>query len=165
MKNDAAQPEAFRVIGSVFRVERVLKLLSKRHVLSETPLSMEEADVLMTLYGAASFGWLAADEQGFVTVAVLKTSLTYNAVGLYRSVRLLEQAGLVEIKKSHKINAKADRRSLVVRITSTGAKAIEPVYRRYLVFCARVLRNVSVEEQRIVLRFNEMLVENARWNL
>jgi len=158
-----------RVIGSIFRVRRDLTLLIKKHVLPGAGLTLEEADLLMDLFGAAKLGWSdpAADESGYATFAALKASLVHSASALSRCVAALQKAGLLEARKIHKIsrNKKADRRSLALRITPAGVKRIEPVYERYAELCGRLLSDVPTNVRETVLEVNESLMRTARWSL
>jgi DNA-binding MarR family transcriptional regulator len=173
-KTTARKPSAvgvhpIRVIGSIFRVRRDLTLLIKKHVLPGAGLTLEEADLLMDLFGAAKLRWNdpAADEEGFVAFAAVKASLVHSAAALSRRVAALQQAGLLEARKLHKItrDAKTDRRSLALRITPVGVKRIEPVYRRYAELCERLLKDIPEDDQRAVLRVNEQLMEKSRWGV
>jgi DNA-binding MarR family transcriptional regulator len=173
-KKAAPRPSAeefhpVRVIGSIFRVRRDLTLLIKKHVLPGAGLTLEEADLLMDLFGAAKLGWSdpAADEHGYVTFAALKASLVHSSSALSRRVAALQKAGLLETRKVHKIarDAKADRRSLALRITPAGIKRIEPVYERYAELCGRLLRDVPTNVRRTIIEINETLMEKARWGV
>ena len=119
-KPSANECHPVRVIGSIFRVRRDLTLLIKKHVLPGAGLTLEEADLLMDLFGAAKLGWSdpAADESGYATFAALKASLVHSASALSRCVAALQKAGLLEARKIHKIsrNKKADRRSLALEL-------------------------------------------------
>ena len=168
-KPSAEELHPVRVIGSIFRVRRDLTLLIKKHVLSGCDLTLEEADLLMDLLGAAKLGWTdpAADEHGFVTFAALKASLVHSPSALSRRVAALKKAGLLEARKVHKIvrDADADRRSLALRITPAGVKRIEPVYERYAVLCGRLLRDVPTDVRRSIVELNETLMDKARWGV
>jgi DNA-binding MarR family transcriptional regulator len=168
-KPSAEEFHPVRVIGSIFRVRRDLTALLKKHVLPGAELTLEEADLLLDLFGAAKLGWSdpAADEHGYVTFSALKASLVHSPSALSRRVATLQKVGLLETRKVHKIarDATADRRSLALRITPAGVKRIEPVYERYAVLCKRLVSDVSPDDQRAVLRVNERLMDKARWGV
>ena len=99
--------------------------------------------------------------------SALKASLVHSASALSRRVGALQKAGLVETRKVHKIarNAKADRRSLALRVTSAGVKRIEPVYRRYAELCGRLREDVPTGVRWTILGTNERLMEKAQWGV
>ncbi|MHC1767356.1 MAG: hypothetical protein AB9869_24275 [Verrucomicrobiia bacterium] len=168
-KTSAEEFHPVRVIGSIFRVRRDLTLLIKKHILPGCELTLEEADLLMDLFGAAKLGWSdpAADERGFVTFAALKASLVHSAAVLSRHVAALQKVGLLETRKLHELapDAKGDRRSLALRITPKGVERIEPVYERYGELCERLLGDVPADVRRTMLQTNERLMEKARWGV
>ena len=168
-KPSAKELHPVRVIGSIFRVRRDLTLLIKKHVLPGSGLTLEEADLLLDLFGAARLGWSdpPADEHEYVTFSALKASLVHSPSALSRRVASLQKAGLLEARKVHKIarDAKADRRSLALRITPAGVKRIEPVYRRYANLCQRLLCNVSSADQSTIQQVNDGLMEKARFGI
>lgn len=174
MKKAARRPstESFhpvRVIGSIFRVRRDLTSLVKKHVLPGSGLTLEEADLLMDLFGAAQLGWTdpAADRDGFVNFTALKASLVHSAAALSRRVAALEQSELLERRKMGKpaSETKVDRRSPSLRITPTGVERIKPVYERYAELCGRLLVDVPSDVRRTMLQTNERLMEKARWGV
>lgn len=167
--SSGAELNPVRVIGSIFRVRRDLTLLIKKHVLPGSGLTLEEADLLMDLYGAAKLGCTdpAADAQGYVPFASVKASLVHSAAALSRRVAGLEKQGLLETRKLHELvpGNKTDRRSLALRITPKGVERIEPVYERYAVVCERLLRDAATIDRRRLLEANESLMQKARWSL
>jgi DNA-binding MarR family transcriptional regulator len=169
-KPPAKEPNPVRVIGSIFRLRRDLTLMIKKHVLPSSGMTLEEADLLLDLYGAAKLGWddPAADHDGFVAFAELKASLIHSAASLSRRVAALGRAGLLEVRKLHEITPRAeksDRRSLALRITPEGIKRIEPVYARHAKLCERLLSDVPVAVRQTILQTNERLMEKARWGV
>ena len=147
-----------------------MTLLIKKHVLAGSGMTLEEADLLMDLFGAAKLGWddPAADKDGFVAFADLKASLVHSAAALSRRVAALGKAGMLEARKLHEITPhieKADRRSLALRITPEGVKRIEPVYARHVKLCERLLNDVPMNVRQIILETNERLMEKARWGV
>ena len=162
---------AVKVIGSIFRVRRDLVVPIKNHVVAGSGLTLEEADLLMDLYGAKQLGWPdpAADEEGYVTFRVLKLSLVHSQALLSRRIAALESAGLIEIRKTKDIGKdssarkKIDPKSKSGRITNKGIRVIEPVYQKYTDFCELLLRDMSPEHQSTLLRLNESLMNKLRW--
>jgi DNA-binding MarR family transcriptional regulator len=166
-KNELA---AIRVVGSIFRVRRDLTALIKKHVLPGSGMTLEEADLLLDLYGAAHLGWddPAADKDGYVAFAALKASLVHSAAALSRRVAALRKTGLLEARKLHEIApsaAKVDRKAIVLRITPEGIKKVQPVFERYVGLCDSMLKDVPPDARRTILQTNDDLMLKARWGV
>jgi DNA-binding MarR family transcriptional regulator len=159
-----------RVIGSIFRVRRDITALIKKHVLPGSDLTLEDADLLLDLYGAAKLGWSdpAADHNGYVKFSAAKASLVHSAAALSRRVAALRDLGLLEARKHHEVapaTMKIDRKAIVLRITPEGSKRIQGVYERYGDLCEKMLRDIPDDVRRTVLQTNERLMEKARWGV
>lgn len=102
-----------------------------------------------------------------MTFAALKASLVHSPPALSGRVAALGKAGLLETRKVHKLarDAKADRRSLALRITPVGVKRVGPVYERYAELCERLLKDGGADGKRTVLQVNERLMEKAWWGV
>ena len=131
-------------IRSLFRAHRELKL-GLPWVVKNTRLTMEEADLLLCLYGVNEPGQdtLARDGHGFVTCHELADTLIQNPSLLSRRIiRLAKHSPpLVEVAKGdaavgHHWNSKR------VRITSDGGKEIAGVWERYQVLAASLLQGI-----------------------
>lgn len=148
----------------------LLTALIKKHVLPGSGMTLEEADLLLDLYGAARLGWddPAADKDGYVAFAALKASLVHSAAALSRRVAALRMAGLLETRKLHEIapaTTKVDRKAIVLRITPKGIKKIQPVYERYAGLCDSMLKDVPPDVRRTILQTNDDLMQKARWGV
>ncbi len=157
-----------KAIGSIFRVRRDLVGIIKQAVIAGSGLTLEEADLLLDLYGAAVRGWddPKADAEGFVTFAALKKSLVHSPELLTRRIAAL--GDLVEVRKVEKDQAKRERidaKSKKVRIRPKGVERIEPLYSRYGSVCEKLLADFSPEDQRSLLRINEALMDKIRWRV
>ena len=88
-------PQAAKIIGSIFRARRDLVSMIKRQVLSGMGVTLEQADLLVDLYGARRLGWPEpkAIEGGWVTFSALKETLVHARELLTRRLQELEQAG------------------------------------------------------------------------
>ncbi len=172
MKRGADQlpsvPSPTKVIGSIFRVRRDLSLVVKKHVLQSASLTLEEADVLMDLFGASKLAWEdpVADEDGYVAFAALRRSLVHSSSSLSRRIAALLSAGLVETLKPReraRAGEKADLKVVLVRITKSGVAKISPVYERFRSASERLLRDIPIEDQVALVRINEQVMKAARW--
>jgi hypothetical protein len=158
---------AVRVIGSVFRLRRDLVPHVKQMVRNASSLTLEEADMLLDLYGAKELKWddPKADDQGYVLFGDLKNSLVHGAL-LTRRVAALQSAGLVERKKTSELagpNTKRDRKSKSVRISEKGLQVARVIYEKYSGFCERLLKEVPVADAEALLRTNELLMKKLQW--
>ena len=160
-----------RVIGSVFRLRRDLTALVKKNVLVGSKLTLEEADLLLDLYGAWKLGWTdpSADKDGFVAFAALKRSLVHSAASLSRGIKALMRAGLVERRNVHEglpASTRTDRKAKAARITAKGINEIQGVYERYCKLSESLMgRMRQKEDAPALLRINEELMETARWGI
>jgi DNA-binding MarR family transcriptional regulator len=159
-----------RAIGSIFRVRRDLVRVIKENVIAGSGLTLEEADLLLDLYGGGRLGWSdpKGDKDGWVTFAALKKSLVHSPELLTRRIAALKDADLVEVRKIGKDQAKQDRidaKSKLARIRPEGVKRIAPVYEQYGAVCKDLLAGFSPEDQRNLLRINEALMQKIRWRV
>jgi len=131
-------------VGSIFTARRDL-LHGVRLVVEGSRFTVEEADLLMSLYGAKELGWddLEHDKEGFVAFNELERYLVHSASLLSRRIRKLADAKppLLEIAVADRasgqhFNAKR------VRITKEGAKRIEPVWKRFQEVSAKLLEGI-----------------------
>ena len=146
MKQDrpTAPFEPTDVIGSVFTARRDL-LHGVRAVVAGSGFSVEEADLLVSLYGARVLDWddLKHDKAGFVAFNHLEKFLVHNPSLLSRRITklaklkpaLLKVANVDPASGLH-FNAKQ------VRITDDGVKKIEPVWKRYQQMAAKLLEGI-----------------------
>ena len=87
MKNpnidDITANDAVSIIGSIFRVRRDLLSLVKNNVIAGSGLTLEQADVLVDLYGAKELNWpdpkMIQGSGGWVTFGDLQKSVVNNS--------------------------------------------------------------------------------------
>jgi hypothetical protein len=131
-------------ISSIFTARRDL-LAGAKAVVRGSSFSVEESDLLVSLYGAREFDWddLAHDQDGFVAFQELERFLVHNPSLLSRRIRKLAAAKppLVEVAS---VDPKSGLHfnSQRVRITNEGAKRIAPVWEKFCRMSAKVLRGV-----------------------
>jgi hypothetical protein len=167
----AAGPEAAATIGSIFRVRRDLVMLIKQRVMPGTGLTLEQADLLLDLYGAAKLGWNDPKpiQGGWVTFAALKASLVHARELLTRRLSDLQQAGLVEVVAVPKEESKAlgiDSKSKKARILPKGEHTAKEIYERYCRVCLELISRLPADQRgqaQSARKFNEALIEVLRW--
>jgi hypothetical protein len=166
MKTDrpTAPVEPTDVIGSIFTARRDL-LHGVRAAVAGSGFSVEEADLLVSLYGARVLNWddLKHDKEGFVAFSHLEKFLVHNPSLLSRRITKLAQRKPALLKVQGvdpalglHFNAKQ------VRITDEGVKRIEPVWKRYQQMATKVLEGVSESDLRAHLTVNEHISKRIR---
>ena len=132
-------------IGSVFAARRDL-LLGVRSVVAGSGLTVDEADLLVSLFGARELEWndLPHDEGGFVTFNDLELHLVHNPSLLSRRIRKFagEKPQLVEIADVDPKKSGLHFNCQRVRITPEGIRRIKPVWQRYQQMSAKVLEDI-----------------------
>ena len=131
-------------VGSVFTARRDL-LHGVKWAIAGSSFSVEEADLLVSLYGAKELDWddLKHAKDGFVAFNQLERYLVHSASLLSRRIRklagatppLLEVADADPASGQH-FNAKR------VRISKDGVKRVEPVWKRYQQMSAQLLEGI-----------------------
>ncbi len=143
-------PDYTETINSIFTARRDL-LHGVKAAVKGSLFTVEEADLLISLYGARDLGWtdLEHDTAGYVTYRQLESFLVHNASLLSRRIIKLASArpALVEVADGD-VAAGQHFNSKRVRITDHGAKAIAPVWQRYQAMSAELLRGIK-DDQRI----------------
>jgi hypothetical protein len=86
-------------LASIFLTRKHLLDPLRHVVLRNSDLNLEEADLLVNLFGAAEFRWTdpPADENGFVTFRDLRQSLVHSETLLSRRLASLQNRGYVEV--------------------------------------------------------------------
>ena len=151
-------------VGSIFAARRDL-LLSVRAVVRGSGLSVEEADLLVVLYGVRELGWddLPQDEQGYVAFQELEHYLVHNPSLLSRRIRKLADARppLLEVASVHPESG-LHRNSNRVRITKEGIKRAEPVWKRFGQMSAKVLDGIPEQLLNAHCQVNEEISARIR---
>ena len=166
MKQDMATTpvQPTDVIGSVFTARRDL-LHGVRAVVAGSGFSVEEADLLVSLYGARVLNWddLKHDKEGFVAFNHLERFLVHNASLLSRRITKLAKLkpALLKVESVDPalglhFNAKQ------VRITDKGVEKIEPVWKRYQQMAAKLLEGIAESDLRAHLTVNEHICRRIR---
>jgi len=131
-------------VSSIFTARRDL-LQGVKAVMVGSCFTVEEADLLISLYGARMLDWddLEHDMEGFVAFNQLERYLVHNPSLLSRRIRKLADAKppLLEVADAdpasgQHFNAKR------VRITKDGVRQIEPVWKRFQQMSATLLAGI-----------------------
>ena len=151
-------------VSSIFTARRDL-LHGVRAVVAGSGFSVEEADLLISLYGVKELDWddLEHDKESFVAFNQLERYLVHSASLLSRRISKLADTkpSLVEI-------AEADRASgqhcnaKRVRITKKGAKRIEPVWKRYEQMATILLEGIPQRDLLIHGQVNDLISHRIR---
>ena len=154
------------VIGSIFTARRDL-VHGARAVVAGSGFSVEEADLLVSLYGARALDWgdLKHDKDGFVPFSELERFLVHSASLLSRRIKKLADAkpplvevGDADVASGQHFNAKR------VRITKEGAKQIAPVWEKYCSMSAKLLEGIPASDLKAHLAVNAAIsTEMKKW--
>ncbi len=165
-EESAGSLEPTDVVSGIFTTRRDL-LYGVKAVVAGSGFTTEEADLLISLYGARVLGWedLEHDPEGFVAFSRLERYLVHNASLLSRRIAklagrkppLLKVEGVERGSGLH-FNAKR------VRITEAGVRQIEPVWRRYQKLSAALVQGIPQELLNSHLKVNEEISARVqRW--
>ena len=141
----AAAIDPTDVIMSIFSARRDL-LQGVRSVVSSSGFTVDEADLLVCLFGVRELGWtdLPHDEDGYVAFKKLEPYLVHNPSLLSRRVGKLAAADppLVEVAAVDPRKSGLHFNCQRVRITGEGIKKIKPVWDKYRRMSANLLKDI-----------------------
>jgi len=143
-KKSAPVIEPTDTITSIFTARRDL-LQGVKSVVAPSGFTIEEADLLVSLFGVRELGWddLAHDAAAYVAFKELELYLVHNPSLLSRRIRKLADAKppLVEVGKPE-AGSGLHFNALRVRITAEGVKRIKPVWERFARMSANLLQGI-----------------------
>jgi hypothetical protein len=143
-KKSARAIEPTDTVTSIFICRRDL-LQGVKSVVAPSGFTVEEADLLVSLFGVRELGWddLAHDADDYVAFKELELYLVHNASLLSRRIRKLADAKppLVEVGKPE-AGSGLHFNALRVRITRDGIKRIKPVWERFARMSANLLQGI-----------------------
>jgi DNA-binding MarR family transcriptional regulator len=158
-----SEPDPVDYIASIFRVRQRMLPPLRQIALADCGVPLEQADILVELHGVRELGWPEpeADPDGYVTYRALRDALVHGDTLLSRRISRLEEAGLVETRKASRRKGVRTPglhgNALVVRITASGSRKIEPVWLRYRELVNRLLAGVSAAELRAGMALNQLI--------
>jgi DNA-binding MarR family transcriptional regulator len=159
----SARPEPVDCLIGIFTARRDLMESIRVRVMRDAPITVDEADLLVYLYGSIHLDWndLPVDKEGFVPVDALRRTLVHDRGLFSRRVRKLLADGLIEGQEPAR--PRRSRRYVVgVRLTAKGAKVIRPVWDRYCQLAVRLLAGVSRGDWEAQIRANEAISRAIR---
>lgn len=162
MKKNQIEPTD--TVTSVFTVRRDL-LQGVKSVVAGSGFTVEEADLLISLFGVRELGWddLPHDADDYVAFKELEHFLVRNATLLSR--RLGKLAGtkppLVEVAEA-KAGTGLHFNALRVRITGEGVERIQPVWERFSRMSANLLQGIPTRLLEAHYRVNEEISARIR---
>ena len=158
-------------VSSIFAAHRDLRPYAKL-ALGDAGLSVEEADILVLLWGLRELGWddCPVDEEGFVTFKDLKSVLVHDASLFARRIKMLAapNCGLVEVRRVTKQSGlRLHGNSQQVRITKAGIAAANPIWESFRKLSARLfetelLKGFSQEQLQDHVQINDAISRTLR---
>ena len=163
-KKSALAIEPTDTVGSIFAARRDL-LQGVKSVVAGSGFGVEEADLLVSLFGVRELGWddLSHDAQGYVPFKELELYLVHNPSLLSRRIRKLAgvKPPLVEVAEA-KAGTGLHFNALRVRITAEGVRRIKPVWDRFARMSANLLQNIPPRLLEAHYRVNEEISARIR---
>jgi len=163
-KKSALAIEPTDTVGSIFAARRDL-LQGVKSVVAGSGFGVEEADLLVSLFGMRELGWddLPHDAEHYVAFKALEDYLVHNPSLLSRRIRKLAEAKppLVEVRKPE-AGSGLHFNALRVRITGEGVKRIKPVWERFAQMSANLLQGISQRLLEAHYRVNEEISARIR---
>ncbi len=146
-------------LATLFTARRDLLEPIRKAVMKGTGLTVDQADVLVLLYGNQELGWddFTCGPDGFAAVRDLRRALVHDPGLFSRRLRDLRNAGLLEAP-ARPARAPGQRAYLqAVRITRQGVATIRPVWERYCRLAERLLTGVPQAELEAHCRVNQKI--------
>ena len=150
-------------ISSIFAARRDLRPVSKA-LIQGTPIGVEEADLLVLLYGFRRLGWTDCTvyDDGFVNFTDLKSNTVYDPSLFTRRLSKLKALKMVSTRLGRKFDPILHGKAQQVRIEAAGITAIKPVWERYVQFSEELLKGCTKEELAAHQKVNERISEILR---
>jgi DNA-binding MarR family transcriptional regulator len=166
-KKQKQEAEAFDPVyclTSIFTARRDLLESINREVLrKDAPVTVDEADALIFLFGIRELGWtsLPVDDEGYVAVGDLRLALVHDRGLFSRRIQKLQQDGLIEGKQP--LARQGSRRYVnAVRITETGIKVASPIWKRYRELASKLLAGQPPVDLEAQCSVNQRISEAIR---
>ena len=142
-KRSAPAIEPSDTVSSIFTARRDLLPVVKS-VVGGSGLTVEESDLLVSLFGVRELGWedLPRDAEHYVAFKDLEMFLVHNPSLLSRRIRRLAgmKPPLLEVAEA---GTGLHFNALRVRITAEGTKRIRPVWDRFTRMSARLVEGIE----------------------
>ena len=159
-----SEPEFTDSVSSIFTARRDL-MFGAKWAVAGSAFTVEEADLLISLYGASQLGWadLENDRDGYVGYKRLEQFLVHNPSLLSRRIIKLAKAkpALVEVADGDRTVGQHFN-SKRVRITAEGMQRIAPVWQRFQAMSSALLQDTPVEMRQAHYQLNQRISERIR---
>jgi hypothetical protein len=143
-RKSAPAIEPSDTITSIFTCRRDL-LQGVKSGVAHTGFTVEQTDLLVSLFGVRELGWndLPHDDEHYVAFKELEQFSVHNPSLLSRRIRKLADAKppLVEVAEA-KAGTGLHFNALRVRITAEGVKRIKPVWERFARMSANLVQGI-----------------------
>ena len=150
-------------ISSIFTARRDLRPVSKA-LAHGSDLGVEEADLLIHLYGFRKLGWndCKVYDDGFVNFTDLKSATVYDPGLFTRRISKLKERKLVLVRLGRKFDPSLHGKAQQVRIEAVGIAVIKPIWERFEQFCSELLKEFSADDLKVHQAVNERISEILR---
>ncbi len=140
--------------------------------MGNSPLSVEEADILILLYGLRYLGWddCPVGGEGFVAFRDLKSVLVHDPSLFTRRLKKLadKEHGYIEVDRIPKGAARRlHGNAQMARITDVGVAAVKPIWATFERFSAKLfsgelLKEFSQKDLETHAKINEAISQTLR---
>lgn len=153
-------------------LSRKLEHLYRNVVLSNTGLSIEQANILVEMEGTVSFGPPGAsrhDDDGFVVFGALAERLTLTKPALSRRFAEMKELGWVEDCPVVRAGLPEEKRphgnAHLVRITARGRKKITPVVKRMIKLGPELFEGMTLKQREVYCEVFDLLRQRVEQRL
>ncbi len=157
-------PDPTDTVSSIFSARRDL-LHGAKWAVENSGFTVEEADLLVSLYGVKMLNWddLEQDREGYVAFRRLEHFLVHNPSLLSRRIRKLADAkpALLDVADGD-IAAGQHFNSKRVQITKEGIKRIEPVWHRFQQMSGSLVKDIPAKMLEAHLGVNDTISQRIR---
>lgn len=157
-------PQPADTVSSIFSARRDL-LHGAKWAVENSGFTVEEADLLVSLYGVKELSWddLEHDSDGYVAFRKLEHFLVHNPSLLSRRIRKFADAkpALLEVADGDTA-AGQHFNSKRVRITREGVMRITPVWQRFEQMSAALVKGIPQNKLEAHLAVNDTVSQRIR---
>jgi hypothetical protein len=152
-------------VASIFAAQRDLRPAAKL-IVKGSGLGVEEADILILLYGIRKLGWKdCPDHDGYVNFTDLKPLLVHDRSLFTRRINKLKGDGFVRVRPSRQADPHSHGKAQQVRIEEAGIRDVAPVWERYCQFSDELLKGFTKADLDAHHRVNEGISRIVRERL